>query len=85
MNDLIRQIQAAQILAGEAAVIASLEGTGISTHNREMHDGKWYWVRYEGIGKTYEAPAIYRAGAKAFYSVEFSGIPTHQVLVLKEA
>lgn len=48
-------------------------------------DGRWYWVRYEGLGKTYEAPAIYRADAKAFYSVEFSGIPEHRVLVLKEA
>jgi len=48
-------------------------------------DGKWYWVKYEGLGKTYEAPAMYRADAKAFYSVEFSGVPEHSVLVLKEA
>lgn len=53
--------------------------------SRVLDDGQWYWVQYEGLGKTYEAPAIYRADAKAFYSVEFSGIPAHQVLVLKEA
>ena len=47
-------------------------------------DGKWYWVRYEGLGKTYEAPALYRESAKAFYSVEFSGIPAQQVEVLCE-
>lgn len=52
--------------------------------NRELEDGKWYWVQYEALDKTYEAPAIYRADAKAFYSAEFSGIPAHQVLVLKE-
>lgn len=53
--------------------------------NRELTDGKWYWVQYEGLGKTYEAPAIYREDAKAFYSVEFSGITAREVLVLKEA
>jgi hypothetical protein len=53
--------------------------------NPELTDGKWYWVQYEGLGKTYEAPAIYRAEAQAFYSVEFSGIPANQALVLKEA
>ena len=51
----------------------------------ELTDSRWYWVRYEGLDKTYEAPAMYRSDAKAFYSVEFSGIPTRQVLVLKEA
>ena len=53
--------------------------------NTELADGKWYWVQYEGLGQTYEAPAMYRAEAKAFYSVEFSGIPSNQALVLKEA
>ena len=53
--------------------------------NRELDDSKWYWVQYEGLGHTYEAPAMYRAEAKAFYSVEFSGIPANQALVLKEA
>lgn len=52
--------------------------------NRELHDGQWYWVRYEGLGQTYEAPALYRGDSEAFYSVEFSGIPARQVLVLKE-
>ena len=47
-----------------------------------FQDGKWYLVRYEGLGKTYEAPALYRDAPKAFYSVEFSGIPTFQVEVL---
>jgi hypothetical protein len=47
-------------------------------------DGKWYWVRYDGLGKTYEAPALYRESAKAFYSVEFSGIPTRQVEMICE-
>ena len=51
----------------------------------ELVHGKWYWVRYEGLGRTYEAPAMYRDDAKAFYSVEFSGIPTRQVVVLREA
>lgn len=47
-------------------------------------DGKWYWVHYEGLGKTYEAAALYRESAKAFYSVDFSGIPLHQVEVISE-
>ena len=47
-------------------------------------DGKWYWVRYEGLGKTYEAPALYQEKAKAFYSIEFSGIPARQVEVISE-
>lgn len=51
----------------------------------ELADDKWYWVQYQGLGKTYEAPAIYRSEANAFYSVEFSGIPAREVLVLKEA
>jgi len=48
-----------------------------------LEDGKWYMVRYEGLGEAYEAPALYRDSAKAFYSVEFSGIPTREVEVLK--
>lgn len=53
--------------------------------NRVLDDGKWYWVQYEGLGKTYEAPALYKADAQAFYSHEFSGITAREVLVLKEA
>ena len=53
--------------------------------NTELADGKWYWVQYEGLGKTYEAPAMYMAAPNAFYSFEFSGIPAREVLVLKEA
>ena len=48
-------------------------------------DGNWYWVKYEGLGKTYTAPAMYRADAKAFYSVEFSGIPEKEVVMLRKA
>ena len=48
-------------------------------------DGNWYWVKYEGLGKTYTAPAMYRADAKAFYSVEFSGVPEKEVVVLRKA
>ena len=53
--------------------------------NRELQDRTWYWVWYEGLDATYEAPAMYRADAKAFYSVEFSGVPASEVLVLNYA
>lgn len=52
---------------------------------KPITDGNWYWVKYEGLGKTYTAPAMYRADAKAFYSVEFSGIPKKEVVVLRKA
>lgn len=51
----------------------------------ELEDGRWYWVRYEGLGQTYEAPALFRADAKAFYSYEFSGVPARKVHVIGEA
>lgn len=51
---------------------------------KPLTDGKWYWVRYEGLDKTYEAPALYKESAKAFYSVEFSGIPVYQIEVIFE-
>ena len=51
----------------------------------DLQDGVWYWVRYEGLGQTYEAPAVYKADADAFYSHEFSGIPARQIDVIKKA
>jgi hypothetical protein len=51
---------------------------------QETTDEKWYWVHCEGLGKTYEAPTLYREAADAFYSFEFAGIPTRQVEVICE-
>jgi len=66
-------------------MVTDLENAARQALEASLHDdGKWYWVRYEGLGKTYEAPALYRESAKAFYSVEFSGIPARQVEVLCE-
>ena len=65
--------------------MSDLEKAARMALEASLHDdGKWYWVRYEGLGRTYEAPALYRESAKAFYSVEFSGIPARQVEVLCE-
>lgn len=50
----------------------------------EFTDGAWYLVKYEGIGKTYRAPAIYRKESDSFDSVEFSGVPFSEVDVLSE-
>jgi len=44
-----------------------------------LENEKWYWVRYVGINKAYEAPALYREGSKAFYSLQFSGIPVREI------
>lgn len=52
------------------------------TQREAFEDGRWYWVRYEGLGQTYEAPALYRDDAQAFYSYEFSGVPAREVIVL---
>lgn len=72
-----------------AAAVRSIERQEgiqlLTVHSSQLANGKWYWVRYEGMGKTYEAPAMYRSEANAFYSVEFSGIPARQVLVLRAA
>lgn len=57
----------------------------MSTYQKQLTDGVWYWVKYDGLGKTYTAPAMYRADAKAFYSVEFSGVPEKEVVVLRKA
>lgn len=44
MSSIALQVQAAQIRAGEAAVIASLEGTGLVTEKRELQ-GHMYIAR----------------------------------------
>lgn len=49
---------------------------------RSYQDGHWYWVKYEGLHKEYGAPAMYKANCDAWYSFEFSGIPTRQVEVV---
>ena len=49
---------------------------------RPYQDGSWHWVKYEGLHKEYGAPAMYKANCDAWYSFEFSGIPTRQVEVL---
>ena len=50
-----------------------------------LTNGAWYWVRYESLNGPVEAPAMYRADAEAFYSHEFSGIPTRRVTVVGPA
>lgn len=50
-----------------------------------LQDERWYWIEYEGLGKTYSAPAMYRANVDCFYSYEFSGIPRRQLKVLRKA
>lgn len=49
---------------------------------RPYQDGSWHWVKYEGLHKEYGAPAMYKSNCDAWYSFEFSGIPTRQVEVL---
>lgn len=49
---------------------------------RPYQDGSWHWVRYEGLHEVYGAPAMYKANCDAWYSFQFSGIPTRQVEVL---
>lgn len=49
---------------------------------RPYEDGSWHWVRYEGLHEVYKAPAMYKANCDAWYSFQFSGIPTRQVEVL---
>lgn len=48
-------------------------------------DQLWYWVRYEGLGRTYTAPARYLAEVDCFYSSEFSGIPRRHLEILRAA
>jgi len=59
------------------------------SHTEQMREaltnGAWYWVRYESLNGPVEAPAMYRADAEAFYSHEFSGIPTRRVTVVGPA
>ena len=50
----------------------------------DLVNEKWYWVSYEGIGRTYEAPAIYKSDVDCFYSYEFAGIPAKHLTVLRE-
>jgi hypothetical protein len=44
-----------------------------------LTDEQWYWVSYEGLGRTYHAPAMYKANVDCFYSYEFGGIPSRNV------
>jgi hypothetical protein len=55
------------------------------TERAEYVDGAWYWVEKEGwIGDPPTiAPAKYKANCDAWYSFEFSGIPTREVKVLE--
>lgn len=48
-------------------------------------DGVWYWVEYEGLSRTYKAPAMYKVEVDCFYSYEFSGIPRRHLIVVREA
>ena len=50
-----------------------------------LADRHWYWVEYEGLNETYNAPAMYLDNVDCFYSYEFSGIPRRQLKVLREA
>lgn len=49
---------------------------------RPYQDGSWHFVKYEGLHKEYGAPAMYKANCDAWYSFEFSSIPTRQVEVI---
>lgn len=53
----------------------------------DLVDGFWYWVRHDpGFGlEPIEAPARYQANVDCFYSWEFSGIPTRELVVLGPA
>lgn len=48
-------------------------------------DGAWYWVEREVWANEPKriAPAMYKADCDAWYSYEFSGIPTRQLKVLE--
>ena len=48
-------------------------------------DGAWYWVEREVWANEPKriAPAMYKADCDAWYSYEFSGIPTRQLEVLE--
>lgn len=46
-----------------------------------LKDEQWYWVSYEAWGRTYQAPAMYKASVDCFYSFEFSGIPAREATV----
>lgn len=48
-----------------------------------LHDGSWYWVRYQGLHRVFEAAAMYKAAPNAFYSHEFSGIRVSEIEVLR--
>lgn len=50
----------------------------------ELEDGKWYLVRYEVLGTTYRAPALFKGNVGCFYSYEFTGIPARQLEVVRE-
>lgn len=51
---------------------------------RDLQDGKWYLVRYESVGTTYRAPAMFKVNVGCFYSYEFSGIPARHLEVIRE-
>lgn len=64
--------------------IAALLRAGAAKVPDELVDRAWYWVRYEGITQTHEAPAMYKKDANAFYSLSFSGIPEPEIVVIRE-
>ena len=59
--------------------------TSTEQERAEFTDGAWYWVEKEGwIGdQPTIAPAKYKANCDAWYSFEFSGVPTREVKVLE--
>ncbi len=50
----------------------------------ELKDSHWYVVRYEVLGSVFRAPAMYKENVDAFYSYEFTGVPTRQLDVIRE-
>lgn len=56
-----------------------------SREANRYQDGAWYWVEREVWANEPKriAPAMYKADCDAWYSCEFSGIPTRQLKVLE--
>lgn len=76
-----------KLTPGNLEIIAKEHADEIlsSVENQPLEDGSWYWVRYEGIATTFEAPALFIANVSCFYSYQFAGIPLRQVEVLRRA
>ena len=56
------------------------------TNTLELKDSHWYVVEYDVFGSApvLRAPAMYKKNCDAFYSYEFTGIPTRQLEVIRE-